>query len=323
MDIQRGLHNLVMLACVWQLMFQRVYSNYKCPRENDKYYNEGESVRFSCKERQLLDFFNCKTRSTHRIILAQTIGNISFTSPWYLGTNGTGIFDDTVVGWFSCMSTSVICARREFILGYKTLTSSYKRQNGKDIFVCDTLYPDMVNLEMYVNGVNVTGYHVSRNGTMQHTAPVIFNATCVAHMPCIGRTFYGTQFNFHDNVFALKNNETGNLNCSRDYEGTTSIQPVNIKVGGIFPEPCNNMTIQDDLKSTTCGWCVTVTNDTVLLSDVFTLNTSDPCPIAETVDKTMLAFVSDAGSSCVSISRGFGCLIIFFVNVIYYHEIIL
>ncbi|AFK83981.1 b149.2 [miniopterid betaherpesvirus 1] len=72
----------------------------------------------------------------------------------------------------------------------------------------------------------------------------------------------------------------------------------------------NMVSTRYDKKS--CGWCVTVSNDNAVLSDVFALNNMHgPCDIAETT-------FSGARSTHVSIARGLNYSVIFNVNLFFF-----
>ncbi|AFK83985.1 b149.8 [miniopterid betaherpesvirus 1] len=316
MYIQRG---LAISACVWQLMLQHIYSTYVCPHENDKYYDEGDTVIFLCAREHLLHVYTCHDNLTRIISMKQTIGNVSFKPDWWHRTKASAAFDYTVVGWFACTFLDV-CLRREFILGRHMVTARYERHDNEDIFICETPFPDIVHLQMYIDGDDVPDHDVDVNGTIRYAAPLISNATCLGYAFCVDRWFTGRIFHFHHNNFTFVKNETIPLNCFRSGEGTTSLLPVKNDIGGRFSEHDDVTLIRNHFdESTLSGWCITVSDDSFYISDVFTLiNAYSTSNITEILDKTAEVFVLDAGTSHVSFARGLSFIVICVVNAMLY-----
>ncbi|AFK83984.1 b149.6 [miniopterid betaherpesvirus 1] len=313
MNIQRVLQSFAMSVCIWQPMLRHICGYDEC-FHRDNYYDEGDIVNMSCEREKFLFFRNCDLYSNHIILQETVVGKMNFTSDWRKGIIGRGTFDHNVFGWYECFPEND-CPRRHYLLGRRTLTSTYERRGGADTFICHTIFPDLVKLQLYVNGVNVTDYEYI-NGTIRYTTHLIRNATCVAQIGCINRSIPGPTFKLHDKGFTVT--KDGDLDCLRDGKGMTSLRPVNSDVGGRFSDEDSAMAVRNDsIRSTSCGWCITVLDNVISISDVFALtNVSGHCAITETLDEVTGTFISGAGTSHVNVVRGIDYLTTFFVNII-------
>ncbi|AFK84010.1 b149.7 [miniopterid betaherpesvirus 1] len=313
MAMRRGLCYFVISACIWQLVLRQIYGTSTCLTENDKYYEEGDSVKFSCEPREMLYVFPCHLDAVHLVMYKDdNFGNLSFTSDFMQGVKGSGPFDYSILGRYECNSGSE-CVRREYILGRHVVTSSYERQGDKDIFTCKTPFPDVVALKMHINGSYFHDHRDYLNGTIQYIAPLIHKARCEAYMWCVQRQFFGPTFYLHDDGFTFAKNETGRLDCFRTAGETAYLWPVMSDIGGRFSDQ-DDVTVTNDQfnESTTCGWCIMVSSDSISISDMLSLNNaSTPCDITETLNRTTGAFVLNAGISSVNVALRLAYLVSF------------
>ncbi|AFK83983.1 b149.5 [miniopterid betaherpesvirus 1] len=317
MESKYKLTSLVVFSCTCHLMLRCLCRDSVCGIKNENYYDDGDVVNYSCDPSEILILSDCKTGKVHPVVAREKYGKIDFTSDRHHGVKGHSPFDHTVIGWYNCMSGST-CSSRNFIFSRRMVASRYDRNNIEDVFTCETPFPDMVQLEMYINGVVVSDHNVSIKGTIRYAAPVIHTATCVGFVPCVNRLFTGHTFKLHDDGFTFVKNQTGHLGCYRNGWGTTSLRLVRSDIRVTFSE--FDVTTAEDRSndSVSRGWCVTVSNDSVYISDAFTLNRgSNPYAVLGILGTSTGTFISDTWISRVSVAWGLYYLIIPTANVFF------
>ncbi|AFK83987.1 b149.10 [miniopterid betaherpesvirus 1] len=310
----RELRACVMSLCAWQLLIQSTSGNTVCSHKNYTSFDVGEPVTFSCDDGQSLSLYSCYDRRMKTITGSGSIGNTSVTRSEK--KIESAVFDHTLIGWSACTSQNT-CKRLVYIVGRHMVAAKYARYGGMDIFTCETPVPELVRLEMYVDGVSVTHRCFKYgNGSIGYIARLIRTAMCAAYLPCLGLSVPGTTFNLHQGGFNLAR-LNGHWDCYKNGVGKTSLRLIQNDVGGILSDRDNVTTPWDRSNvPVVCGWCVKIADEIIHISDVFRMNiflgvhTHDTCTIAEYLDWSTGTFIPDVQTSHASATRGLGYLLI-------------
>ncbi|AFK83988.1 b149.11 [miniopterid betaherpesvirus 1] len=235
-------------------------------------YNDDDVVTVSCAFPTKVLMYICHENKTFEIDKTKTVNGINFTVSAYV-TKGQASFGSGVVGIHSCENKQKIC-NNVILLGRHMTASSYERHVDNETFVCENLYPTIVELWMYVNGSNVTGECWRHdNGSISYTASYIVNAQCVAHIPCINRSVAEVIYKLHDEYEIVQYGD--DLRCLKNGTENASILSTDGETGVKFSDRGDYGTTTipwNTLNETSYVWCVRFSDNGAYISDPLRLN---------------------------------------------------